>query len=108
MLTLRRAGSVFIFYSHFGASVAGAGDFVIGAPGRDPGGVSNAGERYLIYGGAETLANFDRADGAKDGHVELVADEGVVYADEGSALDPDYEGAKYARGAAAAGAMPEE
>ena len=45
---------------------------------------------------------------SKDGHVELVADEGVVYADEGSALDPDYEGAKYARGAAAAGAMPEE
>jgi len=37
-----------------------------------------------------------------------VADEGVVYADEGSALDPDYEGAKYARGAQAAGAMPEE
>jgi hypothetical protein len=32
----------------------------------------------------------------------------VVYADEGSALDPDYEGAKYARGAQAAGAMPEE
>lgn len=78
MLTLRRAGSVFIFYSHFGASVAGAGDFVIGAPGRDPGGVSNAGERYLIYGGAETLANFDRADGAKDGHVELATLHGVL------------------------------
>ena len=41
-------------------------------------------------------------------HVELLAMDDVVYADEGSALDPDYEGAKYARGAQAAGAMPEE
>ena len=45
---------------------------------------------------------------SKDGHVELVADEGVVYADEGGLGNSDYEGAKYARGAAAAGAMPEE
>jgi len=45
---------------------------------------------------------------SKDGHVELLAMDDVVYADEGSALDPDYEGAKYARGAQAAGAMPEE
>ena len=45
---------------------------------------------------------------SKDGHVELVADEGVVYADEGGLGNSDYEGAKYARGAQAAGAMPEE
>ena len=45
---------------------------------------------------------------AHEGQVELVADEGVVYADEGGLGNSDYEGAKYARGAQAAGAMPEE
>jgi hypothetical protein len=45
---------------------------------------------------------------SKDGHVELLATDDVVYADEGGLGNSDYEGAKYARGAQAAGAMPEE
>ena len=64
------------------------------------------------YEGAKYARGAQAARGehheSKDGHVELLATDDVVYADEGGLGNSDYEGAKYARGAQAAGAMPEE
>ncbi|MEO1329673.1 MAG: hypothetical protein AAFW46_08425 [Pseudomonadota bacterium] len=59
----------------------GAPDFVIGAFRGDPNGNFNAGESYLIYGGADRLRALDRADGIEDGSIEL-ANLGALIGDD--------------------------
>ena len=62
-----------------GKSVSSAGDvngdgildILIGARFGDPSGNSNAGESYVVFGGASNLAALDLADGTSDGSIEL-------------------------------------
>ncbi len=62
-----------------GESVSGAGDIngdgvddlIIGAIEADPNDNESAGESYIVYGGADSLAAFDLADGTQDGSIDL-------------------------------------
>jgi Ca2+-binding RTX toxin-like protein len=62
-----------------GRSVSSAGDvngdgiddIMIGAFGADPDSARDAGETYVVFGGADLLAAYDAADGVADGSIEL-------------------------------------
>ncbi|MBU1003693.1 MAG: FG-GAP repeat protein [Proteobacteria bacterium] len=48
----------------------GKDDFIVSAANADPGGVTNAGEAYLIFGGSN-LTTMDAADGTTDGNIDI-------------------------------------
>jgi hypothetical protein len=62
-----------------GRSVSSAGDvngdgiddIMIGAYGADPDGARDAGETYVVFGGADLLVAYDAADGVADGSIDL-------------------------------------
>ena len=49
----------------------GVGDLLIGAPGADPAGNTNAGNSYVVFGGSANLAALDAADGTSNGSISL-------------------------------------
>jgi hypothetical protein len=66
-------------YDKSGYSVSSAGDvngdgfddILIGAYGRDQDGARDAGETYVVFGGAGLLAAYDAADSVADGSIDL-------------------------------------
>jgi hypothetical protein len=82
MLSLAMDGFVFngiASYDKSGYSVSSAGDvngdgfddILIGAYGRDQDGARDAGETYVVFGGAGLLAAYDAADSVADGSIDL-------------------------------------
>ncbi|QEW22087.1 Cyclolysin [Marinibacterium anthonyi] len=75
------------FADRSGNSVSSAGDvncdgfddILIGAPDADRGGKRSAGQSYVVFGGSSQLSELDAADGAMDGHIDLLLLELVQY-----------------------------